>query len=129
MYGGTNLPCGRYDNIRMVTKLPPRRETQGRNLLAISSNDAASSRSKSKALAKSTDAKAYKVISHVWAPKDEPTLNAFYEAVTQSMLQAQKRRQSIKAESVAVLYCLKKLNCHTSFLPCPLRAGFVRGRW
>lgn len=52
-------------------------------------------------LSKTSDAKAFKIISHVWAPKDAATLDAFYNAVTAKLVEHKKAKEQERRKSMA----------------------------
>lgn len=95
----------KYENIRMVTKLPPRGAC-GFAAIAISSNNAGglkgansgagSGSPLSRTLSKASEAKAFKIISHVWTPQNNEQLDEFYEAVT-LRLRKRKRRPTMSS--------------------------------
>lgn len=87
----------KYENIRMVTRLPPCALSYGQTILAISANDAGGLEQQGQGqLSKRSQAKNFKVITHLWSPKDAQTLEDFYERVTVHLTR-RKRRPTISS--------------------------------
>lgn len=90
----------KYENIRMVTKMPPK-HANGRTMLAISSNNDGGLNGNGPARPMtlsnlSSQGKAFKIISHMFTPANDETLEEFYKHVT-FQLTKRKRRPTMSA--------------------------------
>jgi len=86
----------KYENIRMVTKLPPA-HPNGRTMLAITSNDGGGlDGSRPMTVSNLSQGKAFKIISHMFTPATDQALDEFYSHVISSLTR-RKRRPTMSA--------------------------------
>lgn len=81
----------KYENIRMVTKLPPA-HPNGRPVLAITSNDCGGlSGARPMSVSNLSQGKAFKIISHMFTPATDQALDEFYGHVISSLTRRTRR--------------------------------------
>lgn len=81
----------KYENIRMVTKLPPA-HPNGRSVLAITSNDCGGlSGARPMSVSNLSQGKAFKIISHMFTPATDQALDEFYGHVISSLTRRTRR--------------------------------------